>query len=608
MQKTDKIKTLTEIPDKLMMLDQDRILLRNCEGKSWSRVTIKEFYQAVEDVALGILSLKIQKGDRIAIYSDNCCQWLIADFAIQTCGAVTVPIFPTLPSDQIQFILQNSGAKGIFLSNKKELKKIKSLQSLLPDLEWIVTFEEAEITLEHCWTFEQFIEEGRRRHSEFYEELQRRKSSIRPDHIASIIYTSGTTGIPKGVMLSQDNFLSNIEATVNLVEFSSRDIGLSFLPLSHVFERMADYKYLYHGATIAFSAVDKIMKHCAEIHPTVTASVPRVFEIMQEKILSRLSSSSALKRTLFQWGMTIGRKRGNILLAGKKPSWVLQLLFFLAKNIVFRKLHKNLGKRFRFFISGGGPLPSDIGEFFFAMGVIICEGYGLTETSPVVAVNTPQDVKFGTVGKVVDGVEVRIAEDGEILVKGPNVMKGYYKNEAATRDTFRNGWFCTGDIGELTDGYLIIKERKKDIIVTSSGKNISPQRIENFLKRSPLINNAVVFGDAMDYISALIVPNFETLREKMGHLGMPPLKTSELIRNEKIMDLYRKEIFAGTRSLASYEKVRRFVLMEKDFSIENGEITPTMKVKRSVVSERYRHLIESMYQESRSAEKGSHDL
>ncbi len=608
MQKTDKIKTLTEIPDKLMMLDQDRILLRNCEGQSWSRVTIKEFYQAVEDAALGLLSLGIQAGDRIAIYSDNCCQWLIADFAIQTCGAITVPIFPTLPFDQIQFILQNSAARGIFLSHKKEFKMIKSLQSFLPGLEWIITFEEAETTPEDCWTFDQFIEEGRGRRSEFYDELQQRKSSIQPDHIASIIYTSGTTGTPKGVMLSQSNFLSNIEATVNLVEFSARDIGLSFLPLSHVFERMADYKYLYHGATIAFSAVDKIMKHCAEVHPTVTASVPRVFEIMQEKILSRLHSSFVLKRTLFHWGMTIGQKRGNILLSGKRPSWLLQMLFFLAKNIVFRKLHKNLGKRFRFFISGGGALPPDIGEFFFAMGVIILEGYGLTETSPVVAVNTPHDIRFGTVGKIVDGVEVKIAEDGEILVKGPNIMKGYYKNEAATKGAFRDGWFCTGDIGELTDGYLIIKERKKDIIVTSSGKNISPQRIENFLKRSSLINNAVVFGDAMDYISALIVPNFEVLKEKMDHLGMPPLKTSELMQNEKIMDLYRKEIFAGTRSLASYEKVRRFVLMDKDFSIERGEMTPTMKVKRKVVSERYRHLIESMYRERRGSEKGNIEL
>jgi long-chain acyl-CoA synthetase len=603
MQKTGTIKTLTEIPDKLMTLDQSRILLRNCEGPSWRTVSIKEFYQAVEDVALEILSLGIRENDRVAIYSDNCCQWIIADFAILMCGAITVPVYPTLPSDQIQFILQNSGVRGIFLSHQKEFRKIRSLQSSLPKLVWIVAFEEMESLPDHCWNMEQFMEEGRQRRSELYEELQRRKSSIQPDHIASIIYTSGTTGIPKGVMLSQGNFISNIEATVDLVKFGSQDVGLSFLPLSHVFERYADYKYLYHGASIAFSSVDRILKHCAEVHPTVTASVPRIFEIMQEKILSRLHSSSAVKKTLFRWGMAIGRKRGDILLSGKKPSWLLQMLFFLAKNIVFRQLHKNLGKRFRFFISGGGPLLPEIGKFFYAMGVTICEGYGLTETSPVVAVNTPQDVRFGTVGKIVEGVEVKIAEDGEILVQGPNVMKGYYKNEIATRETFRDGWLCTGDTGELTDGYLIIKERKKDIIVTSSGKNISPQRIENFLKRSSFINNAVVFGDAMDYISALIVPNFEVLKEKTDHLDISALKESDLIKNEKIIDLYRKEIFASTRSLASYEKVRKFALMDKEFTIESGEMTPTMKIKRRVVFDRYHDLIESMYPKTRDRQE-----
>ncbi len=606
MKKIDKIKVLTEIPDKLMMLDPNRNLLRNCEGSSWKTVSIKEFCQAVEDVALGLLSLEVQEGDRVAIFSDNCSQWVIADFAIQTCGAITIPIFPTLPSDQIQFILQNSEARKIFLSHRKEFKKIASLQSSLPKLKWIVAFEDMGSNQGHCWSLEELIEEGRKRRPELYEELQRRKSSVQPNNIASIIYTSGTTGVPKGVILSQGNFLSNIEATFDLVKFGPQDIGLSFLPLSHIFERFANYIYLYHGATIAFSSVDKIMKHCGEVHPTVSASVPRVFEVIQEKILSRIHSSSAITKVLFRWGMTVGQRRGDILLSGERPSLFLQAFFFLAKKIVFRKLHKNLGKRFRFFISGGGPLLPEIGKFFYAMGVTICEGYGLTETSPVISVNTPQDVRFGTVGKIVKGMEVKISEDGEILVKGPNVTKGYYKNEAATKEAFRDGWFCTGDIGKIVDGYLIIKERKKDIIVTSSGKNLSPQRIENFLKKSSLINNAVVFGDGMDYISALIVPNFETLKGEMDRLGMPMYSWNESMKDEKIIDLYRKEVFASTRPLASYEKVRRFILLEKNFTIESGEMTPTMKVKRRVVFNRYRQLIESMYQKAHDSKEMNH--
>lgn len=596
MDRENKIRTLTEIPSRLLTLGQGKILLKNCEGHLWKTVSTRGFYHAVEDAALKLISLEIQKGDKVAIFSDNCCQWIISDFAIMTCGAITVPLFPTLPSDQIQFILENSEARGIFLSNRKQLKKIESFRSSLPELKWIVIFEEFDCSSDECWSLGQFIEDGKKRRKVDFEELNNRRSSVQPEDIASIIYTSGTTGIPKGVMLSHGNFLANIKTTADLVEFGPEDVGLSFLPLSHVFERLVDYGYLYKGATIAFSSVEKLLKHFAEIRPTVAASVPRVFEVIQEKILLRLHSSSSIKKALFHWGMGIGRKRGDFVLEGREPPLHLKLLFLVAKRIVFRKLHKNFGEQFRFFISGGGPLFPEIGKFFFSMGITICEGYGLTETSPVISANTPCDLRFGTVGKIIDGVQVKVSEDGEILVKGPNVMKGYYKDEAATERAFHDGWFCTGDIGDIVDDYLIIKERKKDIIVTSSGENISPQRIENLLRRSSLVDNAVVFGDSMDYISALIVPNFEALEREIDRLGITSLRRDEVVNDEKIIDLYRKEIFSVTKPLANYEKVRKFVLLDAEFSIEKGEITPTMKVRRKEIFERYRHLIDLMYQ------------
>ncbi len=592
------IRNLTEIPGKLLELGKDKILLRNCRGDGWHSVSARDFYDAVENVAQKLISLGVKKNDKVAILSENCCQWIISDFAIMTCGAITVPIFPTLPSDQLKFILKHSEVKGIFLSNVKQFKKIESLRSPVTEIKWIVTFEKIDSSSNWCWNLEQFIEDGRKQRNEVIDELEKRRSSIQPDDIASIIYTSGTTGIPKGVMLTQRNFLSNIEATVDLVEFGSEDVGLSFLPLSHVFERLTDYGYLYKGATIAFSSVERLMKDFGKVKPTIAASVPRVFEAMQEKILFRLQSSSRVKKALFHWGLEIGQKRGNFLLERKDPPLYLKVLFLVARLIVFSKVHRSLGGQLRFFISGGGPLFPETAKFFFSMGITICEGYGLTETSPVISVNTPNDLRFGTVGKIIEGVQVKISEEGEILVKGPNVMKGYYKDKVGTEKTFSKGWFCTGDIGEIVDGYLIIKERKKDIIVTASGENISPQRIENFLKMSPLINNAVVFGDSMDYISALIVPNFEILAKEVLRLGIKLTSDAKVLQAEKVIDLFKKEIFTATKPLANYEKVRKFVLLNEEFSIEKGEITPTMKVKRKVIFDKYRDMIDSMYQKA----------
>ncbi|MEW5806471.1 MAG: long-chain fatty acid--CoA ligase [Acidobacteriota bacterium] len=590
------LKTLAEIPLKLQRDFGQKIVLISKRGEAWKGISSQEFCQKVEDLALKLLSLGVQQRDRIAILAENCPEWVITDHAIMSCGAITVPLHAVLPADQVHFILENSEATGLFLAGSRDVKKMKSILESLPRLRWIILFEDADPSAGYQ-SIEKAYQEGSSLGSSLYIELEKRRSAIDPDEIASIIYTSGTTGVPKGVMLSHRNFLSNVEDIIGLVNFGSEDVGLSLLPLSHVMERMASYVYLSRGATIAFAtSYETLQSDFKEVRPTVAVVVPRILEVMQGKILSRIHASFFLKRVLFGWGLKIGTSRGRFLLEKMRPPFYLSMPYAIFSGLAFRKLHRSLGGRFRFFISGGAPLSPELGMFFFALGVPIYEGYGLTETSPVISINAPEALRFGTVGRILKRIKVRISEDGEILVRGPNVMKGYYGNEKATDEAFQEGWFKTGDTGYIEDGFLTIGERKKDIIVTSSGKNIAPQRIEGFLKNSPLINNVVVFGDSRSYISALIVPDFKRLGNEASRLGISLERSGRVINDEKLIDLFRKEIFNVTRSLASYEKIRKFILLGEEFTIDRGELTPTLKVRRNVIYDRYKDIIESMYE------------
>ncbi len=599
------IKTLVDIPLALKASFPGKMILQSRSEKTWKGMTSEEFCRSVEDLSCALLSLGIKNGDTCAIFSGNCPEWLIADFAVMSCGAVSVPIHEVLPPDQAGFILRDSGARVIFVSDERLLKKIKPVLDSLPARQCVITIKKCSIEAEGCMSLDAAYADGGRLRERFIAELDRLRASVMPDDLATIIYTSGTTGDPKGVMLTHRNFLSNIEAVVAITDFNYRDVALSLLPLSHVLERMADYTLLSRGATVAFSASYKtLQRDFMEVRPTVAVVVPRILEVMQARILSSIHSSLFFKQKLFSLALSTNMKRCGMILLGQKPPLVSSMLAGLLRALVFRKVQETLGGRLRFFISGGAALSPEIGRFYYAMGVTICEGYGLTETSPCISVNTPHAPRFGTVGKVLSGVEVMLSDENEIMVRGPNVMRGYYNNDRATAEVFRDGWFCTGDIGEVVDGCLVIRDRKKNIIVTSSGKNVAPQRVESFLQQSPLINTAVVFGDLRSYISALIVPDFANLAREASQLGVEVRKGARTIDDEKIINLFRKEISSVSKPLASYEKVKRFALLGEELTIEKGEITPTMKVRRDVILRKYRDVIDTLYGRETDLESG----
>jgi len=422
----------------------------------------------------------------------------------------------------------------------------------------------------------------------------------RPGDLAAIIYTSGTTGVPKGAMLTHANFVSNTISASTVIKISDKEVGFSFLPLSHTLERIGMLAYLYNGCSIAFAeSMNTLLENLLEIRPHLMVSAPRIFEKIYAGIINKVLSSPPLKKKIFFWALKVGKKHGAKKISGRRISPFLRAKRNLAHKLVFEKIIGLTGGRIRLFLSGGAPLSKDIAEFFYAIGLLILEGYGLTETSPVISLNAIGHMKFGSVGKPIPGVEVRIAEDGEILTRGPHVMKGYYKMPAETAEVFDGDWFRTGDIGRFDEeGFLVITDRKKDIIVTSGGKNIAPQQLENLLKTSPYIANAVVTGDRRRFVSAIIVPNFEKIEEYAASRGIPTADRPGLVRNPDIVRFLMGEVDRATVNLASYEKIKKIVLLEKDFEIDAGELTPTLKVKRNIIENKYRDLIDALYVET----------
>jgi long-chain acyl-CoA synthetase len=429
------------------------------------------------------------------------------------------------------------------------------------------------------------------------DDFDRMALSILPDDLATIIYTSGTTGVPKGAMLSHHNLVNNIETLHTLVDFNSGDRALSFLPLSHVLERMCTHAWLYVGACIAYAeSLDTVADNLMEVRPTIMVGVPRFFDKFYAAVIDSVLASPNLQRKIFFWALEVGRKYVQLKLNHRQlPAW-LKFRYQLAARLVFSKIVERTGGRVRFFVSGGAPLSKEIAEFFYALGILVIEGYGLTETSPVISLNTLTDFKFGTVGKILPVEEVKFAPDGEILVRGPNVMKGYFNKEAETKEAFEDGWFKTGDVGYLDqDGFLVITDRKKDIIVTSGGKNVAPQPIENALAASPYIANAVVVGDRRKFVSALIVPDFEKLKKYAAENDITFSSDKELVEKPEIYEFFMKETNRLTPHLASYEKIKKIIIIDRDFEIEAGEMTPTLKVRRKVVEEKYKPLIDRLY-------------
>ena len=574
---------------------EDLILFKK-EG-AYVPISTQDFGNDIKYLSLGLKDLGHQAGDKLIILAENGPKWIMTDFANLCSGGITVSIYPSLVPEQIKYIIDDSDAKIVVCSSQELWEKLKTVKNELTKVTHFISFQ-SEIP-EGVLSLNDVMRKGKRIADEKTDLFEKTALEVKPDDVASIIYTSGTTGIPKGVILTHDNFTSNIKTLAFLVEFTHKDMVLSFLPLSHVLERMCTFAFLYKGCSIAYAeSVETVADNLMEVQPHIMVSVPRLFEKIYAVVMDNVLESPALKRKIFFWAVKTGKEYGKRKLQKQSIPGLLRLKRNLADKLVFSKIIEKTGGRVRFFVSGGAPLPKEIADFFYALGLVVLEGYGLTETSPVIAVNTFENMKFGTVGHPIPGIDVKIAEDGEILTKGPNVMKGYYKKEAETKEAFEGGWFHTGDIGHLDeDGFLVITDRKKDIIITSGGKNVAPQQIENLIKRSPYISNVVVTGSTRKFISALIVPDFEKLEEYARLLNITYKNKIELVKNKEIVSFILAEINKCTPNLAPYEKVKKIVLLYREFEEDKGELTPTLKVKRKIVEEKYRDLIDSMYED-----------
>jgi long-chain acyl-CoA synthetase len=594
------VRTIADLPFHNVGRHPKPLAVGRCRGGEIEGISSQELFDQIRDVALGLASLGVNSGDRVAIVSESRPEWLICDMAVLLLGAVTVPIYPTLNDAQVRYILSDAGARIAIVSTRVQLEKVQTVRHLLPDLAAIVVFDEAAAARASVLGLADVAVRGHKQITDAWgvaKEFRERARAVRPESLATIIYTSGTTGEPKGVMLTHANLVSNLMAAEDVLDLHADDVALSFLPLSHGFERMASFLYLLTGTTMIFAeSFDTIGRDIALVRPTMVTGVPRVYEKMQARIIEKGQAAPGAKGALFRWAIGAGTKRARAELRGKWVNPLVALQAALADRLVFSKIRQGVGGRLRIVVSGSAPLPAGVLEFFTAIGLPIIEGYGLTETSPILTVNPPTALRVGTVGKPVRDVEIRIAPDGEILARGANVMAGYYNKPDATAEVLREGWFHTGDVGVIDEnGYLAITDRKKDLLVTSGGKKIAPQPIENTLKRSPLVSEAVLLGDRERYIAALIVPDFAALEKRLKELGRPVGPREELVKRDDVIGLYDEILDGLNRELAQYERIKRFSLLPKEFSIESGELTPTLKVKRKVVEEKYRDVIALLY-------------
>ncbi|MBK5257368.1 MAG: long-chain fatty acid--CoA ligase [Vicinamibacteria bacterium] len=567
--------------------------------KVWTSISSAEFRTAVEELAAGFESLGLKAAERVGILGENRPEWAFCDLATLCVRGTVVTIYPSLPPKQILYILKDSGVRIVVASNPEQAEKILSVKSEAPELQHVIVMDDTPVL--GTQSLSSVREVGRRALALDKDHIRRQAATVRPDDLATLIYTSGTTGDPKGVMLTHGNLGSNVETCAKEIFaiLGPADSVLSFLPLCHVFERMGgQYVMLKRGVTIAYAeAFDSVPQNLAEIKPTILISVPRLYEKVMARVRDKVAVAPPLRKKLFAFAEATGRAVFEASQRGEKPSSWLTFKHGIADRLVLSKVRAGLGGNIKIAVSGGAALPREIGMFFGAMGIPILEGYGLTETSPVIAVNTPSTNRLGSVGKPIEGVEVKIAEDGEILTRGPHVMRGYFNKPEATAEVIdRDGFFHTGDIGRLDqDGYLYITDRKKDLIVTSAGKNIAPQAIENILKTHPLIGEIVMVGNARNYPTALVVPNFDNLARVAGENRVGRASREELVANPRVIELVEHAIASMSKDLAQYEKIKKITLLPKEFSIDAGELTPTLKVKRRVVEAKYKDLIDRMY-------------
>jgi len=580
--------------------ETNNFVLKHKVAGKYVGITYDQFKEETDSFAFGLASLGIGKLDKVSIIAENRPEWVYSDMAILGLGAIDVPLYPSLTSDSVEYILNNSESKAIIVSTKFQLNKVMKVRDKCKTLKYIILLNEKDFDEKNkdLMTFSKVQELGKTYSKAHPSLLKDNLAIIKPDDVCTIIYTSGTTGEPKGVVLTHHNILSNVQAALDCFPIGNTDVFLSFLPLCHIFERMAGYYTAFSAkCTVCYAeSIETVAQNLVDVKPTIMTSVPRLFERIHTKIIKNVDSQPLKKQKIFYWAMDIGvryaqfKKSGNIPLSFK-------LKHKVADKLVFSKLREKTGGNLRFFISGGAALPTYLGNFFEAIGIIIVEGYGLTESSPVICANRVEDFKFGSVGKPFPGVEIKIASDGEILARGPNIMQGYYKNKKETDATIKDGWLYTGDIGVFDgDGFLKITDRKKHLFKTSAGKYIAPNPIESMFLASKYIDQFVLIGDRRMFLTALIVPDFEAVREYADSHKIPYDKVEDLVRDEQIYKMLDKEMDQFQKKLANYERVRKFVLLDRPFTIESGEITPSLKIKRKYVEERYQDLIEQMYQ------------
>jgi len=571
------------------------------QGAAWTTLTWRDVGETVREVALGLIALGRGRGDAVALLSASRAEWVQADFAIFSAGGVTVPVYPTYPPDLVAYVVNDSGARTLIVEDATQLAKVFEAREQMPALEHVVvmTGYDAPQPPTMVMTWESLRRLGRESAEAHKGTLAERIDVVRPEDIASIVYTSGTTGPPKGVVQTHGNHVAAVAASVQTTPVQEGWVHLLFLPLAHSFARLESFLGVARGLTTAFAEnLDTLRDNLPETRPHFICSVPRVFEKVYAGVLANAQGGSPLKRRIFEWAVAVGRDVSRHQQRGQPVPVGLALRRRIAHKLVFSKLHARLGGRLQWAVSGGAPLSRDIAEFFHAAGILLLEGYGLTETCPVLTFNRPDRFKFGSVGQALPGVELKIAGDGEILARGPNVAtRGYWKQPQATAEAFEpTGWFHTGDIGRLDeDGFLFITDRKKDLIVTAGGMNIAPQNVENMLKADPFISQVLVHGDRRPYPVALITLNPDELAKFAREHGIIAADPAALVKHPKVVERVARTVEEKNTHLQSYAKVKKFTVLVGDFTQESGELTPTLKVKRKVVAERHRKSIEELY-------------
>jgi long-chain acyl-CoA synthetase len=566
----------------------------------WVSLSSDEMLERAKFIAAGLHAIGVNRGDRVALLSESRVEWTLTDAGSIFAGAIDVPIYPTLTPPQVRYILNDSGACVLFVERREKFLELKQILGECPDVKQVVFFESEGVTAEDGLTLAQLEVEGRELENREAGRIANLATETRPDELATIIYTSGTTGEPKGVMLTHSNLVTNLIDSSGHLSFGEHDIALSVLPLSHVFERQAMYMYLHQGMAVYFAeSLQTIGPNLREVRPTVLVGVPRIFEKIYQRIQERAAEAGKLSAAMLAWSVSVAREYAEHTLAHKPVPSTLKLKHSIASKLVFSKWRNAFGGRIRLLVSGGAALPEDLARIYIGAGIPIVQGYGLTETSPVITTSRIDDNRVSTVGTAIPNVDIRIAEDGEIEVRGPNVMRGYYNKPEATSAVFTDdGWFKTGDIGTLDeDGFLRITDRKKELFKTSGGKYIAPQPIEQAIKGSRFVSQVVLIGAERKFPAALIVPVWEQLESYCKLKGIEVKSRSELCRHPRIVDLIQRQIDGLTPNLAKYEKIKKVALLENEFTIEGGELTPTLKVKRRVIDDKYKDVIERIYAE-----------